>query len=42
MERYDTMALEHLAKNVEVDGDAGQMSPHNVVDGDGGSGMDRD
>lgn len=40
--RYNTMALEHLARAVEVDGGAEEMSSHTFLDGDGGSDMDRD
>lgn len=40
--RYNTMALEHLAKAVEVDGGEEEMSPHTLLRGDGGSDMDRD
>jgi hypothetical protein len=38
--RYNAMALEHLAR--AADGGAGEMSVHAVLDGDGGSDMDRD
>lgn len=40
--RYNTMALEHLAKAAEMDGGSEGMQPAMRFPGDDGSDMDRD
>jgi len=40
--RYNVMALEHLAKAVELDGGREGMQPAVRLPGDDGSDMDRD